>query len=693
MHLRLLKKSLSHEEVFLERYSSMLTWARNLSKNDVEIAEDLVQEAFIQFILTAPSLNEINNLDGYLYGLLRNLCLSHFRRVTRNRLEQLSIYEYDSAEDGLNTVEIRDQENARDGLQKICSFVSIRKNSARAASVFILRFFHGYFASEIAAILRTSRPAVDVRLMTARKEVRAFLENPKDVKFIGIDDSLKQIFQAMPVQTTVKQDEFLAELRAVVFKFREGEHQSKEQLREFYEKEQASAIDVGWLAHLVSCPNCLDEVNLMLKLPKLSSRFPTDAIGRDKKKNGNDDDSSGTGGSGLSKLSQKLKRVFEHKPAELRVVVNGVLQGSLKANAELNELKLNLTNTEKVEFIEVFSEQQVRLLMLNVEELPPIGANNQSVSLTLSDERKLDLRLNFVAQGTELQLIYHDPQYNQVMAMLANPALLENEMQTPILPVVPSNSPTQVSLWNRWLETLRGFNFSPKFVVASLAILLIASVLFFQLPSHTVSAAELLKRAEAAEFATDKIVRRKIVAKSKALDPTQKDVVRNFEEWIDPFQKIKLRRLYLENGKLMAVTKFSDNKVTSYVPKTVIPQMSLTPAFPAKLGRIMSAWEHGLTVQEFRDLIGNASKAKVEEQQNLYVINFTEDEGAMKAVLVLDKETLRPVRQYLEYEFKGRIFSYDFAETEFEAFESNAFNSNAFEIDADFIEAKKKTGE
>lgn len=690
MHLRLLKKSLSHEEVFLERFSSMLTWARNLTKNDAELAEDLVQEAYIQFVLTAPKLNEIHNLDGYLYGLLRNLCLSHFRRETRNRLEQLSVYEYDSAEDGLNTVELRDQENARDELQKICSFLTIRKNSARTASVFILRFFHGYFASEIAAILRTSRPAVDVRLMTARKEVRAFLENPNDVKFIGVDDSLKTIFQAMPVQTAIKQDEFLSQLRSVIFKFRAGEHQSKEELRDFYEKEKASAIDVGWLSHLVSCPNCLDEVNLMLKLPKLGSRFPTDAVGRDKKKKESDDDDS-TGGSGLSNLSRKLRRVFEHKPAELRVAVNGVLQGSLKANAELNELKLVLSNTEKVEFIEIFSEQQVRLLMLNVKELSPIGASNQTVSIDLSDERKLDLQLNFVAQGAELQLVYHDPTFNQVAAMLANPALLENEIETPRLKAVEKVS--KHWFWHGWLETVRGFNLSPKFVVASLAILLIASLLFFQLPSRTVSAAELLKRAETAEFATNKIIRRKIVGKSKALDPTQKDVVRSFEVWIDPFQKVKLQRLYLENGKLAAVTKFSNNTATSYVPKAVIPQMPLTPAIPTELGKIMTAWEHGLTVREFQDLIGDASKATVEEQQNLYVINFTEDEGAIKAVLVLDKETLRPVKQYLEYRFSGKVFSYDFAETEFEAFEPNAVNSNAFQIDADFIEVKKKTGE
>ncbi len=229
-------------------------------------------------------LDEIQNLDGYLYVLLKNLCLANFRRNGRNRLTQLSIFEYDSAEFAFSRLDFRDQENARDELQKICSFLAVRKNIARTAGVFILRFFHGYFPSEIAQILRTSRPAVDVRLLEARKEIKAYLENPKGVKFIGLDDSAKEIFQFLPIQSHSNQDEFLNQLRSVIFKFREGEHQSKEEFTDFYQNDQTSPIQVERLSHLVSCQQCLDEVNSHLKLPKLSSRFPTDAIGRDKKK-------------------------------------------------------------------------------------------------------------------------------------------------------------------------------------------------------------------------------------------------------------------------------------------------------------------------------------------------------------------------------------------------------------------------
>lgn len=247
-----------------------------------------------------------------------------------------------------------------------------------------------------------------------------------------------------------------------------------------------------------------------------------------------------------------------------------------------------------------------------------------------------------------------------------------------------------LSRFRQWFETIRNINFSLRLVAASLGILLMAALLFYQLPSRTVSAAELLKRAETAEFATDKVVRRKIVLQSKPLDPTEEKFVRNFEVWIDPFQKVKIQRVYLEDEKLLAITKFADNKITTYTPQSKVPSSPVMPQIPGKLIKIMNAWEHGLTLQDFQDLIGDVSKAKVEEQQNLYRINYSEAEGTMKAVLVLDKETLRPVKLSLEHKFNGNIFSYEFAETEFEAFEPNAVNNNAFEIDADFIESKSK---
>src|SRR4029078_3170734 len=98
--LRLTKtaESEDHEGMFLRHSSRLRGWALALTNRDHQRAEDLVHDAFVQFTLSRPNINSINNLNGYLYSLLRNLHLSEMRRVDRMQRRALSIVDYDSAE-------------------------------------------------------------------------------------------------------------------------------------------------------------------------------------------------------------------------------------------------------------------------------------------------------------------------------------------------------------------------------------------------------------------------------------------------------------------------------------------------------------------------------------------------------------------------------------------------------------------
>src|SRR6266496_4174021 len=179
-----LKIASSHEDLFTNRYQRLLAWSMRLTGNERDLAEDLLHDAYVQFTFAKPDLNSIKNLDGYFYSMLRNLHLSHVRRETRNHWQQLSVVEYDSAEDGLRTTDLRDQLHVQDELRKVCHYVCVRKETARAASVLILRFFHGYYPSEIVQFLRTTREAVDVQLLIARREARLSFENPQALTFM-----------------------------------------------------------------------------------------------------------------------------------------------------------------------------------------------------------------------------------------------------------------------------------------------------------------------------------------------------------------------------------------------------------------------------------------------------------------------------------------------------------------------------
>ena len=156
-----------------------------LTENDRQQAEDLVHDTYIQFTLTRPDLSAIQNLDGYLYRMMRNLNVSRLRRSQRKQNKTLSIVDYESAELGLRTADPREQITLQDALRQVCQYACMRKQTSKAGSVLILRFLHGYYPSEIAAVTLSTREAVEERLRIARNEVRQYLHDPKSLRFMS----------------------------------------------------------------------------------------------------------------------------------------------------------------------------------------------------------------------------------------------------------------------------------------------------------------------------------------------------------------------------------------------------------------------------------------------------------------------------------------------------------------------------
>ena len=126
----------TREELFTERYEILFAWALQLTNQQRDTAEDLVQDAFVQFMLARTQLEEIENINGYLRRLLRNMYLS---RVTRGsqRLHDtaLSIADYDSGQLGWTAIEPSRRMQASEDLHQICAYACFRKESSKAGSV------------------------------------------------------------------------------------------------------------------------------------------------------------------------------------------------------------------------------------------------------------------------------------------------------------------------------------------------------------------------------------------------------------------------------------------------------------------------------------------------------------------------------------------------------------------------------
>src|SRR5262249_24956474 len=254
MMLKPSRISASHRDAFLKRYKSLNAWAIQMTGGDRALAEDLLHDLFLLFTISQPDINRIANLDNFLYTSLRNLHISQLRRTTRRRFEQLSVVEYESVRLSLHSIaDGRDLIQAQDQLRRVCHYACARKETAKAASVLLLRFFHGYYPSEIARVVRTTRFAVDKRLQAARVEAKAYLQNADSLTFLH-GSNAPAIPEVLPARFATNLNDFLRELQQAIFRSRRGDCLSREELKSLYAQDREGPVTRKHLSHIVSCP-------------------------------------------------------------------------------------------------------------------------------------------------------------------------------------------------------------------------------------------------------------------------------------------------------------------------------------------------------------------------------------------------------------------------------------------------------
>lgn len=398
----------SVEELFLTHYEQMFEWALHLTGHDHARAEDLVHDVFVQLRLGGPDLAAIENAEAYLFAVLRNLNRSQLTRARSSPANSSLLVEYDSVAAGLQA--------RRDGtgqrmetlaeLRAICQFVGARKETAKAASALILRFFQGYYPSEIAQMLCTSRQAVAELLRVARAEVKVFLLEPQRLGFLSFVGSLPELEPLTSEMLT-------EQLRRAIYATRQGECLPLRHLEDLYLANRAELIDAPKLAHFVSCAVCLERINQLLKFPSLDHRDPPDMLGPDPNASSKPTQprpatfkSKRNANASWQKLERRWRDVYEHDPAALRIAVNGEVMSSHRLHAaERNELSLSIEAAHETLFIEIFSEQGLRLLFFHAVA-PPSGAFEQYARAEFSDDRTLEASLNFCGSWPHLDITY-----------------------------------------------------------------------------------------------------------------------------------------------------------------------------------------------------------------------------------------------------------------------------------------------
>jgi RNA polymerase sigma factor (sigma-70 family) len=670
-------RELSHEELFLARYGPLRSWALRLTGGDAARAEDLVHDAFVQFTLARPDLTRVRNLDGYLYQMLRNLNISQMRRANRRRGDEPAVFEYDSAEFVLRAADPRDLIRVQDDLRQVCHYACVRKESSRAGSALILRFMHGYYPVEIARFTGSTREAVEERLRVARNEARQYLKDPESLRFINEERGGRAASTGY-VQTP---EELLRDLRQRVFDSRRGECPTAEGLPKIYDSK--GGPDCATLAHLVSCPRCIDEVNDLHELPPLSERFPVDSLGAEPRRKGDgggDDEGGGPGGSGRATAEESLRckrrarEVFEHRPRELCVSVNGRPVGAQRVGSIVNEQKLNVGAGEEVSFVEVFSEQDVRLLYLDPATWPAESDGGCVVSVGLSDRRTLEARLTYVDSAPTVQVVYRDPLMAfepsaQAAFVDESDALRDDDGRRESGRGRARVLPHVAAAW-RGLSKFLGRGAGPFAVLrpgpvaALLAVLVVAALLFTKLYVPTVSAAELLRRAAAAEDSngldTGQVQHRTVFVEEARADGRGAVTRRRVETWQGGASGIRLRRLYDEQGRLVAGEWTKSDGTSTLYRKGSGPSES-GAATPAELLSNGEVWRIDPSAANFKSLAPGDEGLKVDDKFGAYVVGrelSSDGEGLRGASLWLNKSDLHAFRMTLVVRRGGEAFEY-----------------------------------
>ncbi len=678
-----------HEELFLERYSQLRAWALQVTEGDPEQAEDLVHDTYIQFTLSRPDLNAISNLNGYLYTMMRNLYVSQLRRSLRKRQRTLSIIDYDSAEMGLRTADPNEQIKLQDALRQICQYACMRKQTSKAGSVLILRFLHGYYPREIAQVTLSTRQAVEERLRIARNEARQYLEDPKSLRFMSEEPTEANQVQRMGFAQTT--DKLLNELRQAIFDSRQGNCLTGKQLEKLYRQNEPSALDNSLLAHLVSCHQCLDEVNRTLNLPLLGERFTADTLGTDTRSKGGDG-GAGSGGStgGASETERRECRrrasaVSEHRPAELCISINGYLMAAQKVSSELSEQTLNINVVEKIDFVEISSEQDIRLLFLSVEDLNELG--QQTTCVQLSDSRSLQATLRLDKPWPTLQVVYSDPlmrgenaqqdiapESNAIRRLAPVTDLIAGDQVSRKQPD-ESKSPNALKrLWRRFAGP--GFWLRPGMVTAVVALIVVTALLLTRVHVPTVSAAELLRRSTAADEATtgnaEVVLHRTINLEERRVNGGDLVAHHRIEIWQSAAQGIKLRRLYDDQGTLIAGELIRSDDTSTVYHRGASPQARTSPEIAARaILQTKELWRLDASARNFNHLVAGPEAITVEETSDTFVLSYRSDpasnsNGLLGATLTLNRTDLHAIEQSLTVLRDGEAHAFKFIEAGFE---------------------------
>jgi DNA-directed RNA polymerase specialized sigma24 family protein len=680
-------KTKSHEDLFLWHYAWLVKRAIQITQGRRDEADDLVQDLYIQLVNTQPDLDfgDDERVRGYLFNMMRNLSVSNARRAGRDALSNLLVVDYESAEFALATVDRSKLVQVRSALARVCEYTTSRMHTSRSASVLALRFFLGYYPSEIVRILQTTPVTVDKLLQAARLEARVFLERPGTLRFLGQEIPLPSISSALLPEDPAA---LFAKLRTRIFARVKGECLAETFIQERYAQDGPS-IETSELAHIVSCASCLNLVSHTLGMADLSERHPWD---KSDHQGGGDEPPAASGdGPDTLALKKRDREIYEHAPSKLQFAVDGEIRVAHRIAAARNELQVKLDPLGIPAFLEVISEQGVRLVYLQVEpsqlaELKPCLARAE-----FSNGRFVELKLSFVSGELIATALYYDPLKEDQLEAGAGPLLTPSEEVLAWSPGSQSGRARSGSSLSSFVRACFPFLDSlwPLGMAAAMATLVLLGVgVWIKRAARTAppTATALIEKAREVEGA--KMASGAAIHSTFSLETRSQDGKVLANQTVDSWRSAQPRRSALRlldaKGRIVGGSwKDASGKVTTFSQGRGIRSDEIPPT---PLADRDSAWEM-IPGEEAYSAFSSIASESTLQTSDVYDIEYERRQirpnvGILRASLILDRATLRPVSETVDIESGNGVREYRFQRLTYEVVAANNLRDSDFAPDS-----------
>lgn len=168
-------------KVLFSNYKKKVYGTAFLILKDYQLAEDVVQETFLQVYLKVPKLLDPLAFEGWLYKITVNLCFEAIKKSKKLKLSSLE--EYSELKMYNTLIDYNTPEEAaivKDLHQQILKCVySLRP---QYAAVLVLYYYDNFNIREISEIISCSEGNVKLKLFRGRKSLEKLLtKEHKDI--------------------------------------------------------------------------------------------------------------------------------------------------------------------------------------------------------------------------------------------------------------------------------------------------------------------------------------------------------------------------------------------------------------------------------------------------------------------------------------------------------------------------------